>query len=91
MELETIPAYITVVNPDRTIVLPDDMPIGARVAVVIVPSDLSLPDNDAARHERFAKTLAAIKAAMESAEPSPTISDDDLDELIEAARKSPRT
>ena len=91
MELETIPAYITVVNADRTIVLSDDMPIGARVAVVVVPSDLPLPDNDAARHERFAKTLAAIKAAMGSTESSLAISDDDLDELIETARKSPRT
>jgi hypothetical protein len=91
MELETIPAYITVVTADRTIVLPDDMPIGAKVAVVIMPSERSLPNEDDARRERFAKTLAAIKAAVESEESLSAMPDDALDELIEKARKSTGT
>ena len=41
MALETIPAYITKVGSDHTIVLPDEMPVCATVAVIVVPTDVA--------------------------------------------------
>jgi len=35
MPATTTPAYITTIGPDRTIVLPDEMAVGATVAVVL--------------------------------------------------------
>jgi hypothetical protein len=72
-------AYITTVRPDRTIVLPDEMAVGATVAVVVVPS-ISEPD-EAARSERFKATLDAINHAAK-AEVVPIISEEKLNKLI---------
>jgi len=89
MALETIPAYITKVGSDHTIVLPDEMPVGATVAVIVVPADITAAD-DAARRARFAETLTAIRDASAGGS-RPAISDGELDALIEKARKAPRT
>ncbi len=89
MTLETTSAYITKVRPDHTVVLPADMPVGATVAVVVVPSDATEVD-EAARHDRFAKTLDAIRAASAQETTLPSVSDGELDALIETARKTPR-
>jgi hypothetical protein len=88
MALETTPAYVTKVGSDHTIVLPDEMPIGATVAIIVVPTGAASGD-DAARRARFAETLAAIRAAS-AGRPQPAISDGELDALIEKARKAPR-
>jgi len=88
MALETTSAYITTVGSDHTIVLPAEMPVGATVAVIVVPTSTTSVD-DAARRARFAETLSAIRAAS-ARETPPAISDDDLDALIEKARKAPR-
>jgi len=69
MALETIPAYITKVGSDHTIVLPNEMPVGAMVAVIVVPTDVAAADV-AARRARFAETLAAIRAASVGGAPS---------------------
>lgn len=85
MELQSTPTYITIVNTDHTITLPPDVPVGATVAVVLMPS--VLPTNEVARQARFEKTLTAIRAA--TAQPAPTITDSQLDALIKRARKTP--
>ena len=81
--LEKTEAYITVVGSDHKIALPSRMPVGAKVAVILVGDDQT---EDLARQQRFADTLAAIRAA--SLEELPVISDAELDELIARARKS---
>lgn len=88
MALETTPAYVTKVGSDHTIVLPEEMPVGATVAVIVVPTGVATGD-DAARRARFAETLTAIRAASAGGS-QPAISDGELDALIEKARKAPR-
>jgi hypothetical protein len=78
------PAYITTLRPDRTIVLPDNIAIGATVAVVILPP-IAEPDSPE-RQERFEATLSAIRSASNVAN-APSISDEQLNQLIKAAIK----
>lgn len=84
------PAYISTVRSDHTIILPNDIPIGAKVAVVLVG-----PDNeqimDQARYARFQKVLDAIKAAVDSGSEPPAISDVEIDARIERARHTHRS
>ncbi len=63
MELQLTPTYITTVNADHTVVLPSDVPVGAHVAIVLIPSAAE----ESARQARFAATLAAIKEAATQA------------------------
>ena len=81
--LEKTEAYITIVGNDHKIALPAEMPVGAKVAVILMGDD---PTSELARQQRFADTLAAIRNA--SLEELPVISDTELDELIARARKS---
>ena len=39
--VELTPTYIATVRPDRTILLPPEMPVGATVAVIVVPERAS--------------------------------------------------
>ncbi len=89
MAIEMTSVYFTTVGSDRTIVLPDEMPVGATVAVIIMPTGASQAD-DAARRARFAETLSAIRAASAQEAAQSEIADGDLDALIETARKAPR-
>lgn len=84
MSATITPAYITTIRPDRTIVLPDEMAVGATVAVVVLPS-ISEPDS-VARKQRFEATLSAISSAAK-VENAPSISDEQLNELIKKAIK----
>lgn len=79
-------AYVTTVGADRTIKLPPDMPVGATVAVIAVPTSVSELDAEA-RRARFAATLAAIREASRAGAPSTNISDAELTALVEKARK----
>lgn len=87
MPLTTIPAYITIVGPDHTIVLPEEIPIGAQVTITVLPPTSSL-QNDESRSTRFAETLAAIQTASSARISPPAISDAELDALIKEARKA---
>jgi hypothetical protein len=89
MAIEMTPAYVATVGADHTIVVPEDIPIGTTVAVIVMPSE-SVKMSEEARHARFAETLAAIReASLQYSEETP-ISDADLDALIKKARKLPR-
>ncbi|MCB0105642.1 MAG: hypothetical protein KDE53_07030 [Caldilineaceae bacterium] len=86
----TTPAYIFTVRSDHTVVLPNDVPIGAKVAVVLVgPDDEKIVDK--MRHARFQKVLDAIKAAVDSGYEPPAISDAEIDARIERARHAHRS
>ncbi len=86
MKLDPVAAYVTVVSPDRTIRLPDDVPVGATVAIILLPP-MGAAD-EAARRERFERTRAALRAASESTAGAPDIDDAALDVLIDEARRA---
>ncbi len=81
--LERTEAYITIVGSDHKIALPAEMPVGAKVAVILMGDDQTA---ELARQQRFTDTLAAIRTA--SLEEPHVISDTELDELVTRARKS---
>jgi hypothetical protein len=80
-------AFVTTVGADRTIKLPPDMPVGATVAVIAVPTSTSEQETEA-RRARFAATLAAIREASKAGAPRISISDAELTALVEKARKA---
>jgi hypothetical protein len=84
MAIELTQAHIAHIQPDHTIVLPEEMPVGATVAVIVLPQ----PNGEAARRARFEATLAAIRAAMSEGTP-PLPSEAELEALIEKARHTP--
>jgi hypothetical protein len=89
MSLTSTSAYVATVGEDHTIVLPEEIPVGAQVTITVIPS--SVPnEHDEARRARFEETLAAIHAALTVEAPGPTISDAELDARIKKARKAPR-
>mgnify|MGYP001590461772 CR=1 FL=1 len=85
MSVEMTPTHIATVRPDHTIALPAEMPVGAKVMVIVMP-DESARAKEAARKERFAKTLEAIRAAMRM--PLAQAADAEIDSLVDKARKS---
>jgi hypothetical protein len=66
--------YISTVDKSRTILLPDTVPVGARVAVVLLPSVETPPDADAERTARFTAVMKAIAAAQVAGFTPPEIS-----------------
>ena len=87
MTLKMMPAYVGTIDSNRTLVLPADIPVGATVFVFVVPTHAPAPD-DADRRARFAETLAAVRTAFSA--PRASISDSELDALIDTARKTPQ-
>jgi hypothetical protein len=85
MTLETTRAYITIVGPDHTVVVPDDIAVGATVAVVVMSTT---PDAEAERQARFAATLAAIRAASAPETTPAAVTDTELEALIKEARQT---
>ncbi len=87
MTLAITNTYISTVNKSRTITLPDTVPIGAKVAVVLLPAEESaepMPGRDA----RFATVMAAIRAAIADNFTPPDISDAELSVRIDRARRA---
>lgn len=79
--------YITTAGSDHTIVVPPNIPVGATVAVIVLPTDAG-DQNDAARSARFRETLAAIQAASAPEGSQVVISDEELAALVERACKA---
>jgi hypothetical protein len=86
MAIEMTPTHIATIQPNHTITLPTEMPVGAKVIVIVMPDESAKMD-EATRQERFAKTLDAIRFAMKI--PLPKITDAELNTLVDKARKSP--
>ncbi len=83
--LETTAAYITTVGKDHTITLPAELPVGSKVAVIVMPKET--PDaTEAKRRADFESALDVIRTLPQT--PRVDISDAELDALIERARKS---
>lgn len=80
--LTSTAAFIGTLKPDHTLALPLEIPVGATVAVFVVPP-LS-PGAEVERAARFAETLAAARAAVNP----PTVSDDEIKQLVKRARQA---
>lgn len=85
--MTTTTAYVSIVKANRTIELPEDIPVGVKVAVIVLPPEESLAEN-AARNSRFQKVMDVIRLAMNSHFTPPDISDRELDQLIDEARQA---
>ena len=83
--ISTTPAYISTVSADHTVALPKEVPVGSKVAVIIVsPHEGKVAEK--ARQARFQKVLDAIKAAKEAGFTPPALPDSEIDARIERAR-----
>jgi hypothetical protein len=91
MPLTSIPAYVATVGEDHTVVLPDEIPVGSKVTITVIPYSVPNELDEQARRARFEATLAAIREASTTETTPLAISDTELDVLIKKARKSPRS
>lgn len=84
------PLLVTTVGEDRTIVLPDSVPNGATIGIIVLSSR---PKRMLSRKERFKAALVEIEAAIEHSKhaPIPLPTDTEMTRLIERARKEPRS
>lgn len=82
--MKTIPAFVSTVGATRTIALPDDIPVGARIAVMVITEEIV--DDHPKRRARFDAVMAAIQAAMREGFSPPAISDSEFDARIDRAR-----
>lgn len=82
----TTATYISTIKADHTVELPESMPVGAKVAVTLLPAEDA--HDDVARNLRFPKVMEAIRAAINSDYTAPEISDQELDQLIHQARQA---
>ena len=85
--MTTTSAYVSTVGADRTIVLPESVPVGAKVAVVLLPADETFDGNEA-RKARFRIVMDAIRAAMDSRFPAREVGEAELEKLIDEARQA---
>jgi len=85
--MTTTSAYVSTVSADRTIVLPESVPVGAKVAVVLLPVDETL-DKSETRSARFQIVMDAIRAAMDSHFAAREVTDAELKQLIGEARQA---
>ena len=88
--MTTTSAFFSTVESNRTIVLPNSGPIGARVAVILLRTENGDDDNGV-RNERFQQVLNAIRSAINSNFTTPEISDQELNQLIDEARQLAKT
>ncbi|MEZ4862978.1 MAG: hypothetical protein R3C14_16790 [Caldilineaceae bacterium] len=84
--MTTTATYVSIVKANHTIDLPKSIPVGAKVAVTLLPAEET--EAERARNLRFQKVMDAIRAAIHSNYATPEISDRDLDQLIREARQA---
>lgn len=84
MRMMTTATYISTVKANRTIELPSGIPVGSKVAIVLLPSEA----DSAIRQQRFQSVIDTIRSAIASNFVAPDISDKQLKTLIVEARQS---
>jgi hypothetical protein len=80
---QEIRAYISMVSEDHTVVVPPELLVGTTVTVTAIPSTTG---DEATRRARFDATLRAIREAT-LYHPQAVLNDDQINGLIEQARK----
>ena len=88
MSLATTAAFISTVNADHTIRLPKEIPVGTKVAVVLMPVEEQTVELTE-RRARFEKVMSAIRAAITDGFSAPAISDEELNARIKRASQLP--
>jgi hypothetical protein len=90
-------AYITIVEEDHLIAVPQNIPTGSTVAVVMLPpSDATLArgervfNAEQVRQDHFAAVMEALAAVADKPAPADQYTNEELDALIEKARKASR-
>ena len=86
MSLSTTPAYIGTVGEGHIVSVPSEVPIGAKVAILLLPPD-PIDERESTRKERFESVLAGIRSAIAAGYTTPAISDEELDARIRRARQ----
>ena len=86
MSVNTTPAYIGTVDEGHTVSVPSEVPIGSKVAILLLPPT-SIDEREAERKDRFAGVMAAIHSAIAAGYTTPPVSDEDLDVRIRRARQ----
>jgi len=87
--MTTAVTLIATVEPNHTIKVPIDLPVGERVLVMPIPSIAALL-SDTARRARFAATRKAIHAALAADSVRQFSSNEEIVNLVKRARKSTR-
>lgn len=88
--MTTTSAYVSTVKVNRTIELPPHIPVGAKVAIIVLPSE-EVEEENSTRAMRFRKVMDAIRAAIHSDFESPEITDRELRNLVREARQAAKT
>lgn len=86
MSVSTTPAYIGTVDEGHVVSVPSEVPIGAKVAILLLPPTLA-DEREAERKERFDSVMTAIRSAIAAGYTTPAISDEELDVRIRRARR----
>lgn len=86
MSVSTTPAYIGTVGEGHTVSIPAEIPIGARVAILLLPPE-AIDEQELERKEKFERVMAAIRAAIAGGYTPPAITDEELDARIRRARQ----
>ncbi len=87
MLMTTTSAYVSTVKANRTIELPEDIPVGVKVAVIVLPPE-EIEEEDTVRNRHFQRVMNAIRIAMNSNFIPPDISNQELNQLIDEARQT---
>ena len=86
MSVSTTPAYIGMVDEGHMVSVPSEVPIGAKVAILLLPPT-SADEREVERKERFDSVMTAIRSAIAAGYTAPVISDEELDARIRRARQ----
>lgn len=84
--MTSTPTFVATVNENHTIVLPGYIPVGAKIAVFLIPSE-EVTAVQLARRGRFSKVMTAIHNAIADGFVAPEISYEELDARIKRARR----
>ena len=80
-------AYVSTVGADRTIVLPEGVPIDVKIAVALLPDDETVGGGEA-RSTRFQIVMDGIQSAMDSHFAMREVTEAELKQLIYEARQA---
>lgn len=85
--MTTLSTFTSTVGPNHTIILPDSIPVGAKVTITVSASSGGI-DPEESRSIRFERVMDALRKAMAEGFTAPAISNNELKALIKRARTS---
>lgn len=85
--MSRVTTWVATVEPDHTVKVPEDLPVGEQVVIMRIPP-ISTLLADPARRERFAATQAAVREAIDKGSSRAPLSDEEIVALVKRARKA---